>query len=565
MYIDSAYNNQQLVTWVRDEDDVLHMLPFEPPYYFYTIAPNGPHRSIYGDPLAKVEFSNYNDMKNAANQKEVAFESDIAPLYKHLSDDFYKVEGGRLHIGLFDIEVEVDLSLGEGYPNPDNPYGAVNSISLFDCYRNKYHLFLLRADNVKVEAKDGLPVVHHYAQGEVQLLNQFLDQIEDIDVLSAWFGDGFDVPYLIKRLQKVMGNNAVKALCRGGFSPRKIESKDDFENEIVEYQLVGRPHLDMLKLYKNFTFGEEKPSFKLDAIAELEIGERKIEYSGDLGELYRNDPQTFYEYSLHDTYLLKKLNDQLQHIDLAITMSREATIKFTDIFGSIKYIEQSVRNYCHYDREEPLILPDKDPYAEKEKLQGAIVYKTREGVHPWCMSIDLTALYPSVIVSLGISPETMIMQCANNHDDFIKIVERRPEEIRVLNFEDNEIVTINADDLKDIIEEEGFTLSANGTIFNGKQGIISEVVNNWFQSRVKLKAKMKEAIKAGDKEEEKLYNIQQMVKKISVNSIYGAMANPYCRFYDIDIAKSITYTGQEVSRYQAYQADQAIERRKNIA
>lgn len=567
MYIDSTYFQNTLVTWIRDQDDELHQLQYEPPYYCYTFSPDGEYQTIYGERVTKFQTHDFFEFKRFVDKKERVFESDIAPLYKHLSDEFYRVEGGPLHIGLFDIEVEVDLEKGEGYPTPDNPYGEVNSICLYDKFHREYHLFLLRADTIKVESKDGLPVKHHYSQSEVQLLNQFLDQIEDIDVLSAWYGDGFDINYLVKRIQKVLSTSALEDLCRGGFTPQRIEKQDDYGNDIEEFRLIGRPHLDMLKLYKKFTFYAEKPSFKLDTIAEIELGENKIEYPGDLGELYRNDPQTFFEYSLHDVYLLKELDEHLQHIDLAITMCREATIKFTDIFGSIKYIEQAIRNYCHYDRDPVLILPDKDIDSERGQLPGAIVYKTREGVHRWCATCDLTSLYPSVIVSLGISPETMLMQCFNHHDDFLKIVEQRDEDIQLTTvgpYEDQyDQFILTGKELHEVIVENGYTLSANGTIFSGEHGIVSEVVKNWFDQRVQLKQKMKQAVKDGDKEKEKLYDIQQMVKKISANSIYGAMGNQYCRFFDIDIARSITYTGQEISRYQTYMTDQIISEEVN--
>lgn len=564
MYIDAERipHQNQLVVWYRDADDKLNYEIREIEHYCYVESPVDEYRSMFGHKLARVDFDSYFEFREYVNQKERLFESDINPVYKFLSDEFYNTEGGELHIGLFDIEVNFDLSEDTGYPTPENPFGEINSISLFDRFNQEYHLFLLNADHVIVESPDGLPVKHHYCHSEHTLLSSFFGIINPIDVLSAWHGGGFDIPYLVARISKIWSPKATESLCRNRFRPIAREHTDDYGNASTRYILVGRPHMDALDMYKKFTF-EEKTSYKLDSIAELELGEKKVEYAGNLGELYRNNPQKFYEYSLHDTYLLKKLDEKLQHIDLAVAMARQAAVRFNDVFGSIRYLEMTIWNYCRHEKDPMVILPDKDPYAVREQFAGAHVVDTMTGVFGWCMSIDLTSLYPSIMMALGISPECMIMQCNARHKDFVRIVEQQDVpigvQVRDIMTRRNETHTIKAKELHDIIRESGYTLSANGTVFSSEEGIIPEILRVWFSKRQQLKASMKECDKNNDVEGSKFYDMRQHIQKINLNSLYGALSNPWCRFFDVDLARSITMTGQEIGKYQAYYANQLIE------
>lgn len=543
MYIDALHRGDNVITWCRNEDRNLIRKDLPAIYSCYRIDHSRPTaRSIYGDPVSEVTFDKRYLLEEYADRYEGIFESDIQPIYKTLSKHYHGMEEVPVNIGYFDIEVDYDLALGKGFPTPDNPYGEVNSFSLFDSCRREFHMAIL-ADEGSVDlADDEYPVIVHYCNSERQLLDLISRLVEDIDILSAWHGDGFDIPYLVARYRAVFGKKIGDTkLCRDGFSVRERVVEDDFGNISTQFILVGRVHLDLMRLYKTFTFGE-RASYKLDYIAEQELGEKKLEYKGDLGDLYRRDKQTFFEYSLHDARLLLKMDNKRKLIDTAVKMARQATVKFTDVYTSIKYLEMAIRNYCHHVRSEKLVLPNCDRDAARESFEGGYVFVPDIGAHGWSCSIDLTSLYPSVIRALNISPETHLLQCLDSRDDLDKIVRRTEDIIKVKDVKTGKVLDTRARDVSDLIKDNNLTISANGSIFAEKQGIIPEILTLWFEERKYYKQKSKEAFENGDDELGSFYDVVQALKKLNLNSVYGCISNVNSRFFSLDCAKSITMT-----------------------
>lgn len=566
MYVDAIHKGDDIVVWVRDVDGTLERFDVPAPYYCYKPDPKGSLKSIFGDTVSKVEFDTRSEYNAFVERYTKLYESDISSVYKFLSDNFYGAEEADLNVSLFDIEADVDLSLGQGYPVPENPYGKVNSISLFDVRTQEYHMIVLpyKMDKVKkMKLTDPDHKVNTYlCHTEKQLFDTFIKVIEDIDVLSAWNGEKYDIPYLVQRACRVYGEAKGKTvLCRDGFSVKEREAVDDFGNEFIRYTLVGRVHLDYLQLYKKFTFGE-RSSYKLDNIAEAELGIKKLPYAGDLGTLWREDPQTFYDYSLHDSRLLKLLDEKLKFLELAKTMGRKGSILYNDVLGSIKYLEQTIRNYCHHDRETPVVLPSKDPDASRESFPGAFVMQTKPNAYGWSCSVDLASLYPSVIRSLNISPETHLFQCSMKHADFIKIAERSNELVEFYDTKTMEGFELPAWEVSDFIRENNFTISAWGAILSENQGIIPEVLDLWYTERKRTKGLAKEYALSGEKKKSEYFDMMQQLMKLNLNSLYGAISNPFSRFYNINLAASVTMSGQMVERYQCWAADQIVKQLK---
>jgi len=454
-------------------------------------ANNGTHTSLFGDSLSKKTFDTRKQFNQYKNSRDGLFESDISPVYKFLSNNFYQTEDTALNCAFYDIEVDYDLSEGIGYPVPENAYGDINSFSLYDMTTKEYHLVMLHAD-VQIDIPEGEVVNLYHCVTERQLLDTVCKVIKNIDVLSAWNGDKYDIPYIIERTIELYGEyEGLSKLCRGGRRALCYEKKDDFGNDYLHYTLVGRTHLDYMQLYKKFAFGERE-SFALDAIAEHELGDQKLKYRGDLGDLYRTDPKTFFEYSLHDSRLLKRLDEKLRYIELAKEMSKRGTVKLTDVLGSIKYLEHSILNYCHFDRKEKLILPDKVTTNKKEEFPGAFVLTPTPNAYGWVSSIDLASLYPSVIRAINISPETHMFQCENNRDDFVKVVEQSEDDITLTYIPENTCITMKGFEVYEMLRDMNYTISAYGSIFDEKLGLIPEVLKEWYQQRKDLKGKSKE-------------------------------------------------------------------------
>lgn len=566
MYISAKQEFDTIYYWYRDEDGKLYFSSKDTNDYisaFYK-HPEGEYKTIFGDRVRESYFDNMKELKNFKERKETLYESDIKPVHKFLSKNFYGMSNPKeypVNVLLFDIEVDFDLDEGLGYPTADNPFGEINAVSAYDC-TNKEYIMLMVADENKVHLEDpydNLPVHCLFYDTESQLLRAFEELLEDFDVISAWNGNGFDIPYIIQRVKHNLGkNHALNFFCREDFQANERQYIDDYGNDAVDYTFYGRTHLDMMQLFKNFTF-HEYPSYSLDNICLEELEEQKIAYDGDLGKLYREDPQKFFEYSLHDVYLMKRLHDKFAHIEIAITMARESTINFHEIFGSIKPIEMKIYNYCKFERNETVILPDiKD--NEKEGFPGAFVYHTITGIHHAIATIDLGSLYPSTIRSLNISPETFIMQCKDKFDDFVEIIHRSNKMVSIEYLQDNSIFYLRAYEVKDLIEENGFTISANGSIFtNDFYGIIPEVLTVWAEKRNEYKALLKQET---DEDVKSHYDLMQQLQKLYSNSTYGITSNKYSRFYDINIASSVTLSGMMVGKWQGYYSDKLLEELK---
>jgi DNA polymerase elongation subunit (family B) len=512
---------------------------------------------MFGDPISKQVFDDRRDLQDYQMKYDNLFESDISPVYKFLSQTFYRTPDNYINVGFFDIEVDYDLSNGAGYPKPENPFGQITSISLYDVKRDEYHMVMLN-DPVELDIPEDETVHLHWCVTERQLLDKFVRLIKDIDILSAWYGDGYDIPYIIERCCIIYGETkGLQMLCRDGFGATYRTRIDNYGNEYVHYTLVGRVHVDYKELYVKYTFGE-RPSYSLDAISEEELKEKKLEYKGDLGDLYRTDPKTYFEYSLHDARLLNLLDRKKKFMNFIVAMCNQATIKFTDVFGSIKYLEHSIMNHCHYDREETVYLPDKG-IETKKSFAGAYVTDTTAGVYSWTSSIDLEGLYPATIRSINISPETFMFQCMKREDDFVKVVHQSDDEVELYDVREKEIVTgYSGKDIFEMLTEHDFTISANGSIFRKELGLIPEVLALWRLQRKELKGKMFEHKKGGNKDKAEYYDMMQNLKKLNMNSLYGAISNAYSRFYNIDLAASITLTGQMIEKYQMWKADQIV-------
>lgn len=572
MFVDAVHKNDNIQCWVRTNEG-LKTFTAPAPYYCYVEDEQGEHQTLFGTRARKREFDYKDDFQRFVDSNTGLFESDIPAIYKFISDNFYSVQPVPLTIGYFDIEVDFDLSNGKGYPTPENPFGEINAITLFDTKTQEYNCLILSNDNSLLVSDEEYPVNVYHCVSERQLLDTFFSLIEDVDILTAWNGDIFDIPYIIERSKIIYGESkALKKLCRDGHSVFTKRKQDRFKNYINQYVLVGRSHLDLLELYRKFTAGE-RPSFKLDVIAEIELKKNKVEYDGDLGELFRTDPKKFLEYSLHDVRLLLMLDKKLRLIELAISMANRASIKITDVFGSIKYLEHAIRNYCHFDRHDPIVLPDK-ANTDRQSFEGAFVLTTKPGAYSWTMSVDLASLYPSVIRAINISPETHVLQCERTQDDFLEITQGTDKQITLFDVRnpDNKF-SMPAREVKDILIENGWSISGYGAIFESKQGLIPEVLTIWTKRRAETKKKAKEllnqSINASSNEEKirlkkeaEYYDMQQTLFKLNNNSLYGAISNPHSRFYSIYLAASVTLTGQYIERFQIWKADNIIESKK---
>jgi DNA polymerase elongation subunit (family B) len=312
--------------------------------------------------------------------------------------------------------------------------------------------------------------------------------------------------------------------------------------------------LDYLGLYKNFTY-TELDNYRLDSIAMRELGRGKIEYKGNLDILFRDDIEKFIEYNLVDVQLVVDMDSKLQFIDTARGICHAGHVPYEDFVYSSKYLEGALLTYL---KRKNIVAPNK-PADRQERMQalrdndqekfiGAYVKAPIVGKYDWIYDLDLTSLYPSIIMTLNISPETKVAKIDNW--DAQKYMKGEIDEFFIGNR------TISKENLKKLLEESKYSVSSNGVMYRtDKAGCIPDILDLWFSQRVEFRKLEKQFGESGDKEKYAFYKKRQLVQKILLNSLYGVLGLPAFRFYDVDNAEAVTTTGQTVIKSTADMAN----------
>ena len=360
---------------------------------------------------------------------------------------------------------------------------------------------------------------------------------------------------------------------------------EKFGKESETFDLVGRVHLDSLNLYRKYTY-EERHSYRLDAIGEIEVGENKTAYEGTLDQLYNNDFRKFIEYNIQDTALLDKLDKKLRFIDLSNTIAHENTVLIQTTMGAVAVTEQGIVNEAHHSG---LQVPNRKNRDDEENTQaaGAYVAFPKKGLHKWIGSMDLNSLYPSVIRALNMAPETVVGQIRPEISDdrvhtdmglkkktfagswegrfateeYDAVMEQRKDISLTVDFENGQSEVMSGAEIYKLIfdSQNPWMLSANGTIFTTEfEGVIPGLLKRWYAERKELQKKLKKAKDAGNAAEIEYWDKRQLVKKILLNSLYGAILNPGCRFFDKRIGQSTTLTGRTIVKHMSAEVNKTI-------
>jgi DNA polymerase elongation subunit (family B) len=553
---------------------------------FYIKDPRGKHQSIYGDPVQRIVCKNTKELRKeqAINSGKTMYEADINPIFVTLSEHYLNQDAPKLNVAFFDIEVDFDPE--RGYASPDDAFMPITAIAIKLQWLNTMVCLAIPPKKLKME--DAKEMVKDFPNtylfdNEADLLDMFLDLIKDADVLSGWNSEGFDIPYTVNRVTKVLSKEDTRRFCLFNQFPKRREY-EKFGRQSVTYDLVGRVHLDSLELYRKYTY-EERHTYRLDAIAEYELGQRKTQYEGTLDQLYNNDFRTFVEYNINDCQLLDDLDKKLKFLDLANTLAHENTVLLQTTMGAVAVTEQAIINEAHRRN---MQVPNRPKMDERENnaAAGAYVAYPKEGIQDWVGSLDINSLYPSAIRALNMGPETIVGQLRQTlTDDFIEsqiakgksfasawegifgsleytaVMEQQIGTDITIDWENGDVDVLSAAEVYRLIFESNqpWMLSANGTIFaHENEGVIPGLLKRWYSERKEMQAKLKESINAGNKVEEEYWDKRQLVKKINLNSLYGAILNPGCRFFDKRIGQSTTLTGRQIAKHMASKVNEII-------
>jgi DNA polymerase elongation subunit (family B) len=508
-------------------------VPFAPT--LYVPKKDGDWRSLYGEPLAPLQFSSMKDAReylskyeDTANFKVHGNTNYIAQfVQEHLPG---KIEFDRSLINVTNLDIEVQADAG--FPEPIEAGYPVNAITWKNSIDNVYHVWGLGEFDVSKRIDQDIKVVYNPCETEGQLLSEFVAHWRSNfpDAITGWNSTLFDIPYLINRISKVLSPSVAKSLSPWG----KIKAREfTYMNRTQQsYEIMGIALLDYMDLYKKFTF-TPRESYSLDNIAHVELGERKLSYEehGDLYTLYKEDFQKFIDYNIRDVKLVDQLDDKMGLITLCMTLAYKAGANYSDTFGTTGIWDTYIYRTLY---ERKVAVPPRESKF-KDKYPGGYVKAPRVGGHEWIVSFDLNSLYPHLIMQYNMSPETIVNERTFGMSVEAALENRIPKQVR-----------------------PDCTMAANGTHYRKDiRGIIPQLVEEMYAGRKTVKKEMLNAIQQKEKANKKDKSLmkefdktintldnEQMAYKIMMNSLYGALGNEWFRYYDLRIAEGITMSGQ---------------------
>ena len=553
-------------------------------YVFYYDDPRGKYKTIYDKPVSRFATRNRKEFQRELKIQggKGIWESDINPIFRCLEENYLNADAPKLQTAFFDIEV--DFHQERGYSSPEDPFNPITAISVYLDWTDQLVTLAIPPSGMTMETATDLCKRFdntYLFTSEAEMLGVFLDLLEDADIVSGWNSEGYDIPYTVNRITRVLSKDDNRRWCLFGQLPKK-RTFERFGKESVTFDLVGRVHLDYMQLYRKYTY-EERHSYSLDAIGEHELGERKTQYEGTLDQLYNKDFKTFIEYNRQDTALLGKMDKKLRFLDLANELAHDNTVLLQTTMGAVAVTEQAIINEAH---QRGMVVPNRKGKEEHGETQaaGAYVAHPKKGMHDWIGAIDINSLYPSAIRALNMAQESIIGQLRPIMTDrYIKEKQDAGKSFAdswenmfgsleyqaVMNGEVGTEITVDweADGSSDIMSaadiwrlifdsNKPWMLSANGTIFSYEQkAIVPGLLERWYAERKELQAKKREA---ETPEDIAFWDKRQLVKKINLNSLYGAILNPGCRFFDKRIGQSTTLSGRIIAKHMDAFVNEAI-------
>ena len=450
-------------------------------------------------------------------------------IYQYISEKYpeeeIKFDTTKIKISTIDIEVKSE----NGFPDVESAAEEVLLISVQDYTTKKICTWGQGPFNNKQPNVD-----YKSFRTEYELLTAFINwwMIEGNtpEVVTGWNSELYDIPYLVRRIDRILGEKLMKRLSPWGLvTEREIYIAG---RKHISYDVGGITQLDYLNLYKKFTYKAQE-SYRLDYIAEVELGQKKLDHSefDTFKDFYTEGWQKFVEYNIVDVELVDRLEDKMKLIELAITMAYDAKANYGDISSQVRMWDTIIYNYL---KKKDIVIPPKEKSEKDSKYAGAYVKEPVPGKYDWVVNFDLNSLYPHLIMQFNVSPETLVD-------------ERHPTVTvdKILNQE------LSFELYKD------YAVCPNGAMFRKNvRGFLPELMEKMYNDRVVYKEKMIAAKKAYEKKKTKELekeisrcNNIQMSKKISLNSAYGACGNQYFRYFKLANAEAITLSGQVAIRW----------------
>ncbi len=525
------FGNSIFYRGYQDGERIKKRVPFKPTLYVSSQTPSkgslSPWKTLDGKPVAPISFDSMREATDFIKQYEHVPTMQVFGMNnfvnQFITETFpndIQFNRDQIVVSTIDIEVASD----EGFPEPDQANYPIISICTKSSKENYFRVWGL-GDYTPNEN-----TIYNKCESELQLIDSFLKYWQNHgspDVVTGWNSKGFDIPYLVNRTRKVIGEESVKRFSPWGVvNPRKVRANKFGITETNTYDIMGIAQLDYYDLFKKFTYNTlgQQESYRLDHIANVVLGESKLSYEehGNLHTLYKEDHQKFIDYNIKDVDLVDKLEDKLGILTLAMTMAYRGGVNYEDVLGTTSIWDSIIYRLLNNQK---TVVP---PKIEKPKgdYAGGYVKDPQVGSHDWVTSFDLNSLYPMIIVQYNMSPETVV---------------------------DGLVHTSVEHMLRKQTEHDGqYALAPSGVRFTKeKEGIIPSVIRQYYSERRTIKKEMLEAQQEYEKtptgalsNKISQLNNQQMSIKILMNSLYGALGNRWFRYFDQRVAESITLAGQ---------------------
>ena len=513
------HGNQLLVREVVKGKRISRKVKWQPT--LYVPSPIGSiWKTLDGQPLDSIKFKSIKDARNFVqmhqNTPDAVYGLDNYQ-YVYIGEeypDYVNWEMDKMLTITLDIEVECE----NGFPEVSKAEEPLLCITVKN-HSNKAIIVW----GIGEYTNDAVRYIQ--CEDELDLIKKFLHfwNKTQPDIITGWNIQFFDIPYLCNRISRLFGEDEIQKFSPWGIV--KADTVTTYGKTHQKYNILGVSILDYLDLYRKFTY-VNRESYRLDFIAEVELGEKKHENPHEtFRDWYTNDYQSFVDYNVQDVELVDRLEDKMKLIELCITLAYEMKVNFVDVYSPIRMWDIFIYNFL---KDKKVAVPRKRAHRKDDKYEGAYVKDPQTGLHNWVMSFDLNSLYPHLIMQYNISPETLAKE-ANPLVSVDKLLNKELE-----------------------IVDDGHAVTPNGARFRKDfQGFLPDMMENMYNDRVKFKKWTLEAKQQYENSRDEKYlneiskydNIQ-MSRKIALNSAYGAIGNQYFRYYDERMATAITTAGQ---------------------
>ena len=475
----SLSRNDILLRGYEDGQRVQHRIPYKPTLYVHSKNGNSLYRNLKGKQVDEIKFDSISEARDFVKRYSDVEGFDIYGLTNYVYAFINEYFPGELDYDpkkISMVNIDIEVAADQGFPNIQTADKEITAITM-----KKDDMYVVLGcgdfDISKLDADLQTKIKYIKCHDEVQLLIKFLDVWRSKwfspDVVTGWNIETFDIPYIVNRVKRILGESMAKKL-----SPWELLEERTITVAGRDYQTyvpVGISTLDYLQLYRKFSFTMQE-SYRLDHIANIELGERKMDYSeyDSLFDLYKKDYQKFIEYNIKDVDLVGKLEDKLKFIEQVYAIAYDGKVNYQDAFTSVRMWDIIIHNYLLSQR---IVIPHVKPGKKERQIIGAHVKDPKVGMHKWVVSFDLNSLYPHLMMQYNISPETYVghISVINGEDGVKKILDGY----------------LNEPSIRNQMASQNVAVAASGCMFDKDyQGFLPKLMQKMYDDRVVYKKRM---------------------------------------------------------------------------